>query len=68
MVVAMYLRRGDRIMVQPLDAKPFEAVVKEHLGWGIVHGVINIVCEREDDETGFTYGIGYDTQVTVLNN
>lgn len=63
---AMALAMGDRFVVETEGEPNFEAVVLEHRGWGLVHGVIEIGCQRADDaESMFLYGIGYQTPVEV---
>lgn len=63
---AMSLSRGDRIVVEAEGMPDFEATVTAHLGWGLVHGVLNLGI-RKDDGTEMTYGIGAKSPVKVVN-
>lgn len=64
---SMGLRGGDRIIVEPANAEPFEATVVICLGWGLVHGVANWHM-RKDDGTEFTYGIPVEAPVEVVES
>lgn len=68
---AMSLDPGERIIVETSQEPPFEAVVVTHLGWGLVHGVIELRCQRADaydegSEEGFTYSIPHKAPVEVV--
>ena len=59
------MHMGDRILVEPEGAEPFEARVQICRGWGIVHGVLNWDMVR-DDGSSFVYSIHKDAPVHVI--
>ena len=65
-ILSTSLRSGDRIIVEPSDGKPFEAIVLGCLGWGLVHGVMDWQMRR-DDGNEFTYGLPVTAPVQVLS-
>lgn len=65
MAMAMHLQPGDRIVIEVSGLEPFEAIVKMPLGWGLVNGSMDLAMLR-DDGSEFTYGIRYDTPVTLI--
>lgn len=60
------MQRGDRVLVEPLNAANFEATVTRCRGWSVVHGVMDWQMAR-DDGTEFVYSMPVDAPVELTS-
>ena len=59
------MHMGDRVLVEPEGAEPFEAKVRICRGWSLVHGVMDWVMTT-DDGNEFIYSIHINAPVNII--